>query len=1712
MIKKILFLLFLTFSFCFDGFGQGTSCATATVLTVNGTCGSGTIQDSNENAPLYSSSGCTGTFRREGWYSFTVSGGPLDITVESSGNRNLAMQIISGNCASPTQIACANDLGGTGANYGTETYTGTLGNGTYFVKVLNVGGNQDLDLDSICITSAGGGSNDDCSGAVALSVSPSTVCTTSQSGTTVGATQSIPAITCGGFSGNADDDVWYSFVATSTTHTITVTQGTLADPVIDLRSGACNGTSIDCSDSTIGTPEILTANGLTIGNTYYIRVYSYSGATAQGTFDICVTTPPAPTDPCSSITNIASCGTNVNTTFTSGNGIYSPGACGWTTPGTEQIFSFTPTVTGSYSIQQNSSFGYIDYFYKIAGTCNGTGWTCIDDMTGASTSGSFTLTVGNTYYFMLDPEGTGGGNVSFNITCPPPPLTNDDPCTAEPLTIGGTCNYSTYTTLGATATAGVPAPGCAGYSGGDVWFTVTVPANGTIMVDTQTGSMTDSGMAFYSAASCSGPFTLIECDDDDSPNGLMSSIMRSGLTPGSTLYIRVWEYNNDNQGSFGICVTSPDDPCTTPTTLSCGDNLSGTTVGTPNFPSSMGCAMGSYGAYYTFVGDGQYTTISSTASFDHEMAIASGSCGSFTNIACVDSALSAGTETYGFVTSLGVTYYVYISSWDSGSTTTGTFNISRTCVPVTPPPNDLCADAEAMACGDTVNGSTLFATNLPHGLNCTAASDYGVWYTFTGTGEQTIITAVPQASYNIRMTVASGTCGSLTNVTGGCFDNGGIGVQEQFVFNSVLGTTYYVYISANGAASTATGSFSLSISCCEGDIDPTPTCDVVAGGLGLDGADPAPINCSAGGCVDLEVDYLAMGNTNSYRVEKIPYNPPPTGALLPITGLTDDTFSNTIAMPWDFCFYGTTYSNFVFGANGVISFDSARLAGTASGYITNYNIPTNNNSSGYYFGPSIYGVHHDIDPSVGGIIGRTIDNTPGCERMIIVWEDVPMFFNNNILYSGKMVLYKDSNIIEVHIEEKRIDGGSWNNGHASVALQRDSAEGIAAPCRNTLDPNWTVTSGEAWRFVPDDGDITSVTWYEGSGTSGPVVANTAVVNVCPAATTTYTAAVTYTPACGAPFTKTDEVVVTVGDKVWNGSVDTNWFVDNNWTPTGVPTDTDCVVIPDISASNNRSPIADILATPPLPPDPALARNVSVRNNGSLTVNADTYLEIGEWLNVQPNGEVLIRNSGSLIQLDNPAINNNTGNIRMQREASGVTNLNYVYWSSPVEGFNVENINTAASELRWEWDPTVDGIHNGIWIPASGPMALGKGYIVRGLATPPPPIPADNAEFMGRPNNGIINVPITRGTYTGGPYTAVGGGDTDATAIDDNWNLIGNPYPSAVSADAFITTNASQLADNGAIIGTIYLWQRQGTPSSSTDPFYGDYVYNYMDANYVAYNPTGPNPPEFSGSIAAGQSFFIQMDDGAGINNTVTFDNTMRHRTLANNNFLRTGERHRIWLDLINASERAISTLVGYVDGATNDKDLLYDGHNLSEANMKLYSLIEDEKMTIQGRMLPFDSEDRVPLGMVVPEMGIYKIAINSVDGLFNDPSQDIYLEDTYLGIIHDLRSSPYLFSTGGGEFNDRFILRYTDQALSTPEEVASFGFNIIGVEDYIKVTSGRNPISSVIIYDVLGRILADYHKINALEFKINLENMSNGTLIVKATLDNGQQKIKKVVH
>lgn len=1219
------------------------------------------------------------------------------------------------------------------------------------------------------------------------------------------------------------------------------------------------------------------------------------------------------------------------------------------------------------------------------GTCGSmTNIACTD---AAPESATFTTINGTTYYVYVAHWLTGStatGNFTISRTCsaPPPPLTNDECSGAISLTVNSTCSFTAYTNSGATASLGIPDPGCAFYSGGDVWFSVVVPPSGNFIVDTQAGVITDSGMAAYSGT-C-GALTLIACDDD-SGSGFMSSLNITGQTPGSTIYIRFWEFGNDNNGTFDICVTEPINPCGTISNIATCGTTTNLIVpsGSGSYPSSpCGWTTPGVETIYTFTPtqSGTYT-IQQTNSFstiDYHYKAVSDGCSNI-GWSCIDNLFGASTSSTFFL-SAGVQYYILL-------------------------------DPESIAGG-----------NVSFIINCT---------------------------------------------TNPCTNGSGTGTTA--------------------------------LAC--------PS--VQSGGLGLNGADPIPLDCnSVATCVDLEATYLQLGDTSSYTVESIPYAPPYQFNCLqnPVSVNIDDIWSPVINIPFDFCFYGNTYNSCIMGSNGMISFDTTN-ASSGSGFAFNNNLPS---LVGALFPNTIYGVYHDIDPSVGGTVGwELITLNTGCRALVASWNDIPMFSGvcNSILYTGMIVLFEDTNVIEVYIKEKNVCS-TWNGGNAIVGIQNGTGtQAVVAPGRNALDADWTVTN-EAWRFVPAGPSITSIQWFEGSGTSGLVVGNTDVINVCPAVTTTYTAQVTYALCNGSTIVENDETIVTVlGDKTWNGSINNDWDEDDNWTPIGIPNSSDCVLIPItpndpiISGTNYNG----------------LAGTLRIFNDATLTVNSNNSITVTDWVNVQANGTFDIHDNSSLIQINNTS---NIGNIIYRRDAN-IRRLDYVYWSSPVSGFNVSNISAPlAPGPIFTWNTTLANPNGGqgYWVGAAGStMQPAIGYIMRGpnsFGNAPTTL---NGSFIGVPNNGPISVSISRGSDTN-TATHYGLNGTEITNYSDNYNLVGNPYPSAIRASQFLFNN------NTKIEGNVRLWTHGTLPAAITSPFYDTYAYNYTPSDYLVYTFTGASCCPLAGSelfIGAGQGFFVQMIDGPPASDIVSFDNGLRNFAYDNSLFYRNAsqieteinltnlERHRMWFDIINSNGLNDRTLVGYVENATMGRDSFFDANTAVAGNMIIYSLLNQEKLTVQGRSLPFDVNDVVPMGVHIPNSGQYTIALAAIDGLFEN--QTIYLKDYLTNTIHNIKENPYSFNSEQGTFNNRFEIVYVNETLSNPY----FSFeNVVRVTSYetLTVHSTIETIESVLVYNVLGQKLAEYNNVSSNQLQLTNLQKNNSTLLLKIKLNDGTTSIEKVIY
>ncbi|HEU4472215.1 MAG TPA: T9SS type A sorting domain-containing protein [Flavisolibacter sp.] len=273
--------------------------------------------------------------------------------------------------------------------------------------------------------------------ATASPITSSTTCTNTN-GTVVGSTNDGTSTACG----TSRYDVWYSFVAESSSPTITLSNigANFTNARIQLLS-ACGNSSLACSN-TGGTTRVISATGLTVGTTYYIRVYSTNASgtapLTAGGFSLCVVDPAPPAnDLCSGATLITS-QSNSCTSTTAGTLLYAkataglPGACG-STEGADVWYRFVaqsqyPVINiGSIASSLRTATPVVQL---LSGTACG-GFSSLACWTGNTTATSMTLstanlptamaplTIGSTYYIRVTTNtnslSASGSNWTFNI-------------------------------------------------------------------------------------------------------------------------------------------------------------------------------------------------------------------------------------------------------------------------------------------------------------------------------------------------------------------------------------------------------------------------------------------------------------------------------------------------------------------------------------------------------------------------------------------------------------------------------------------------------------------------------------------------------------------------------------------------------------------------------------------------------------------------------------------------------------------------------------------------------------------------------------------------------------------------------------------------------------------------------------------------------------------------------------------------------------------------------------------------------------------------------------------------------------------------------------------------------------------------------------------------------------------------------------------------
>nr|WP_294860295.1 T9SS type A sorting domain-containing protein [uncultured Fluviicola sp.] len=181
---------------------------------------------------------------------------------------------------------------------------------------------------------------------------------------------------------------------------------------ITIHSGSPTGPVVAFGTSSV--PFTAATSG-----TYYMTLNA--NCTGCGTGTTCLTTTitctSCSTGPCASSSPISGCGQAFTLTTTGASSFVST-LCATSTPGLEQIYSYTATSTGNYSFDVTSVTGGGYAIGWKTGGCSATGWNCAGTATVPGSVGSIALTAGTTYYFIMDATSTAASGITFSLTCP----------------------------------------------------------------------------------------------------------------------------------------------------------------------------------------------------------------------------------------------------------------------------------------------------------------------------------------------------------------------------------------------------------------------------------------------------------------------------------------------------------------------------------------------------------------------------------------------------------------------------------------------------------------------------------------------------------------------------------------------------------------------------------------------------------------------------------------------------------------------------------------------------------------------------------------------------------------------------------------------------------------------------------------------------------------------------------------------------------------------------------------------------------------------------------------------------------------------------------------------------------------------------------------------------------------------------------------------
>lgn len=704
--------------------------------------------------------------------------------------------------------------------------------------------------------------NDDCAGAISLLVNSDNSCTSLYSGSTGYSTQTAASCVSSGYSAK---DVWFKFVATSSTHRITVSPVNFDDFVYQVYSGTCGSlNSLACVNTgSTNQPDVSLVNNLVAGETYFIRVYDYFGGgspTRQFTVCISTTTSLVNNDDCSGALNVTpEAGGNCSNFVTVNNTGATQSAAGCYGSAEDDIwFKFTAT-SNRHRIRVSTDNNISPVLEIFNGSCGSlTTLACRYTSTGSAYSfidaDITTFTPGVTYYFRV--YGTAPNNARTNISVciasPPAGPANDECSGAIALNVNSdnSCTSSWSGNMG-YPTQSMPSCVSSGYDARDVWFKFVATASSHRIT---VSPLTYNNYVFEVFGGACGSLTSLACVNTGSSNEPDAAILNN-LVPGNTYYTRVYDYFGAGSVSmqFNICVSTTtqlvdNDDCAGALNVvpqtgdACQDFVTVNNTGaTQSMPGCFGTAEDDVWFKFTATSTRHRIRISTSDDINPVLQVFDGSCGALVPIACryINDGSSYWLVDFDMSTFVvGHTYY--FRTYGSAANTQGT-NISA-CITTLPagPSNDECGGAISLSvnadnsCASVYNGNIGYATQSLASCLSSSYDAKDVWFKFVATSFTHRITATPVSYDDFVMEVYSGACGALTSLA--CINTGGLNEPDLSLLNNLTpGSTYFVRVYERYGSASPSLQFNICLSTtttlvnnddCSGALAVTPCADV----------------------------------------------------------------------------------------------------------------------------------------------------------------------------------------------------------------------------------------------------------------------------------------------------------------------------------------------------------------------------------------------------------------------------------------------------------------------------------------------------------------------------------------------------------------------------------------------------------------------------------------------------------------------------------------------------------------------------------------------------------------------------------------------------------------------------------------------------------------------------------------------------------------------